>query len=118
MLKERIFNMARLSKTQLHAIRWLNHQSYSNEKIASELGLNIDQVVKALEKYSNASTEPQVPIKTQPVNNIINKTAGKGIGGVTIMTKEASEMSDESYKKNNKTNPAINNSIFRPKKHG
>lgn len=111
--------MARLNKTQLYAIRWLNHEAYSNEKIANELGLNVDQVVKALEKYSNASKEPQVPIKTQPVNNIINKTAGKGIGGVTIMTKEASEMSDESYKKNNQTtNPAINNSIFRPKKHG
>lgn len=110
--------MARLNKTQIYAIRWLNSASYSNEKIASELGLNIDQVSKALEKYSNASTEQQVPIKTQPVNNIINKTAGKGIGGVTIMTKEASEMSDESYKKNTKVNPAINNSIFRPKQNG
>jgi hypothetical protein len=118
MLKERIFNMARLNKTQLYAIRWLNHEDCSNEKIANELGLNIDQVVKALEKNSSTSTDPQVAIKTQPVNNIINKTAGKGIGGVTIMTKEASEMSDGAYKNNNKTNPAINKSIFRPKKNG
>lgn len=109
--------MARLNKAQLYAIRWLNHEAYSNEKIASELGLNIDQVAKALEKYSKASAEPQIPVKTQPVN-IINKTAGKGIGGVTIMTKEASEMSDESYKKHNKANPVINNSIFRPKNNG
>lgn len=109
--------MARLNKAQIYAIRWLNQESYSNEKIATELGLNIDQVTKTLEKYSNASTESSVPIKTQPVN-IINKTAGKGIGGVAIMTKEASEISDEAYKKHKGTNPAINNSIFRPKKNG
>ena len=37
--------MARISKTQTHAICWLNYKNFSNEKIASELGLNIEQAL-------------------------------------------------------------------------
>jgi len=107
--------MARLNKTQIYAISWLNHQGYSNEKIASELGLNTEQVVKALEKATKASSKKSVSVKTQPVN-IINKTAGKGIGGVAIMTKEGSESGDRSYK--NSASNLINKAIFRPKNNG
>lgn len=107
--------MARLNKTQTYAISWLNHQGYTNEKIASELDLNVEQVKKAVEKLTQASSQKTIPVKTQPVN-IINKTAGKGIGGVAIMTKEASEAGDVSYKDNK--NPPINKSIFRPKSNG
>lgn len=107
--------MARLNKTQTYAIRWLNHQGHTTEKIASELGLNTEQVTKALEKSTQASAEKSVPIKTQPVN-IINKTAGKGIGGVSIMTPEASAAGDASYKHSQEL--PINKSIFRPKTNG
>lgn len=108
--------MARLSKTQVYAIRWLNHEELSNEKIADELNINIEQVAKTLEKNSITSKKKSVPTKTSPVN-IINTTAGKGINGVSIMTKEGSETGD-TVKKSSSIQSAIHKSIFRPKKNG
>lgn len=105
--------MARLNKTQIYAIRWLNHQECSNEKIANELGLNIEQISKALEKYTKTSHNNSVETKTSPVN-VINKTSGKGISNVSIMTKEASEAIDQ-MSKNTSKSTLINQSIFRPK---
>lgn len=102
--------MARISKTQTHAICWLNYKNFSNEKIASELGLNIEQVVKTLEKFAGVSEKNSLVTKTQPVN-IISKTSGKGIDGVSIMTKEGSELGDQAKK----TTMGVNKAIFRPK---
>lgn len=108
--------MARLNKTQIYAIRWLNYQDFPDAKIANELGLNIEQVSKTLEKYANTSKEKSVPTKTSPVN-MINTTSGKGTNSVSIMTKEASEAGDK-MKKNNSTLNPIHKSIFRPKNNG
>ncbi len=47
--------MARINKTQTYAIRWLNSQGLTNEKIAEELDLNIEQEQKNIEKYTEAS---------------------------------------------------------------
>lgn len=105
--------MARLNKTQIYAIRWLNSQELSNDKIANELGINIEQVQKTLEKHAKTSNKKSVPTKTAPVN-IINTTAGKGINGVSIMTKEGSETGDKT-KKSASIQNSIHKSIFRPK---
>lgn len=108
--------MARLNKIQIYAIRWLNYQELSNEKIAHELDINIEQVTKTLEKYSKTSVKKTVPTKKSPVN-IINTTAGKGINGVSIMTKEGSETGDN-VKKTKSIQSSIHKSIFRPKNNG
>jgi hypothetical protein len=105
--------MARLNKTQIYAIRWLNYQELTNDKIANELDINIEQVEKTLEKYTKTSTKKTVSTKTTPVN-IINTTAGKGINGVSIMTKEGSETGDKA-KKSASIQSSIHKSIFRPK---
>lgn len=107
--------MSRLTKVEVYAIRWLNSQNFTNEKIASELDLNVEQVKKTVEKYSSTGDQKKVPVKTSPVN-IINTTSGKGIKGVSIMTKEGSEVGDKKHKPI--VNKNLHKSIFRPKKNG
>jgi hypothetical protein len=107
--------MARLNKTQIYAIRWLNSQELSHEKIANELGLNINQITKTLEKNHKTSETKSVPTKSSP-SVIVNTTSGKGIKGVAIMTSEGSEIGDKNKTSTN-YNP-IQKSIFRPKNNG
>lgn len=108
--------MSRLNKTQTYAINWLHTQNKSIEDIANELGLNIEQVTKSLEK---ASINKPVKTGSEPVAHpkpelMINKTAGKGNSGVSIMTREASERNDAARSKTINTNPR-SNAIYRPK---
>lgn len=110
--------MSKLNKTQIYAIRWLANQGTTQESIASELDLNIEQVTKTLEKYgasnkTSAIEEKQSPAKT---SNMITETSVKKTKNVAIMTKEASEQHDAMR---HKTRPINNeNSIFRPKDNG
>jgi hypothetical protein len=88
--------MSRLNKAQTYAINWLHSQNKNVDDIANELGLNIEQVTKSLEK---ASINQPVKTGSEPVAQpkpdlMINKTAGKGNSGVSIMTREASERND------------------------
>lgn len=111
--------MAKLTKAQTYAIRWLNSQGLPNEKIAEDLSLNLEQVQKTLEKYTISSDDPQITTASSPVNNpMITKTSGKGINHVAIMTKEASEQHDSQRGKNVQSQSQISKSIFRPKKNG
>lgn len=108
--------MSRLNKTQNYAINWLHSQNKTVDDIATELGLNIEQVVKSLEK---ASTNKSVKTGSEPVSQkqpdlMINKTAGKGNSGVSIMTKEASERNDSLRVKTSKNN-LREDVIHRPK---
>jgi hypothetical protein len=106
--------MSKLNKLQIYSIRWLSSQNYTNEKIAEELDLNIDQIAKTIEKYSKASENPSIVTKKAPVNNpMITKTSGKGTNSVAIMTPEASSLHDSMRSGTNKT---TDKSIFRPKK--
>ena len=108
--------MSRLSKANLYAINWLCREGKTAEFIAGELNLNIEQVNKAIEK---AQINHQNTVKTgsEPVSSLmINKTAGKGRSGVSIMTKEASEKNDVIK---NKASSVIKRDdvIFRPRKN-
>jgi ribosomal protein L24 len=110
--------MARINKTQTYAIRWLNSQGLTNEKIAEELDLNIEQEQKTIEKFTVASNEQQVTTASSPVNNpMITKTSGKGINNVAIMTKEAAEQHDANRAKFTSSSQT-SKAIFRPKKNG
>jgi hypothetical protein len=108
--------MSKLNKLQIYSIRWLNSQEHTNEKIAEELELNIDQVTKTIEKYTKASENPSIVTKKAPVNNpMITKTSGKGTNSVAIMTPEASSLHDTMRSSANKN---TDRSIFRPKNNG
>jgi hypothetical protein len=111
--------MSKLNKTQIYAIRWLANQGTTQERIAAELDLNIEQVIKTLEKYgssdkSNAIEEKQSPVKQ---SSMITETSGKRTKNVAIMTKEASEQHDAARHKTQTVNNN-ENSIFRPKSNG
>jgi len=110
--------MSRLNKSQIYAINWLNTQNKTVEDIAGELGLNVEQVAKSLEK-SSPNTNNKVKTGSEPIadkkpNLMINKTAGKGNSGVSIMTKEASEKNDAT--RSTVSNPIREDIIYRPKK--
>jgi hypothetical protein len=108
--------MSKVNKIQIYAIRWLNSQNYTNDKIAEELKLNIEQVNQTVEKYSKASDEPSITTKKAPVNNpMITKTSGKGTNNVAIMTQEASSLHDSMRSSSRST---TEKSIFRPKNNG
>lgn len=110
--------MSRLSKANLYAINWLHQEGKSAEFIAGELNLNIEQVNNAIEK-AQINQDNTVKTGSEPVsqpNLMINKTAGKGKSGVSIMTKEASEKHDAMRSKTLKT-PNREDVIFRPRKN-
>lgn len=110
--------MSKLNKTQLYAIRWLSSQGKSNETIAAELEINLEQVTKTIEKYGSAVKESEVPTKHSPakISNMITETSGKKTKNVAIMTREASEQHDAMRHKTQQTNNE--KSIFRPKNNG
>lgn len=115
--------MARLNQTQIYAIRWLESQGQKSDKIAEELSLTENQVIKVLEK--NTSTkQDETAIKTKKSsaasrshNLMIRQTAAKKSNNVSIMTKEASELNDSS-KNQGSPNPKVEKGIFRPKSNG
>lgn len=85
-----------------YAVLWLSHKGIQPEQIAEELGIPLKSIKTNTEKKQSDSRMSKL---------IINETAGKKIGGVAIMTKEASMLSD-----NVSNNKERNNSnIYRPR---
>jgi hypothetical protein len=120
--------MARLNKTQIYAINWLNHIGKDQDTIASELKITTKQVISTIEKnQSSKNTKKSDPIKTASKsaakkivskNLMINQTSAKKSNHVMIMTQEASMMND-TVKKN--VDPQTNRNqkhIFRPNQDG
>lgn len=108
--------MARVTKVQTYAIRWLNHENKKSEDIASELKLTINQVNSVLEKFQTSNTENN-PVKTaqEPVSKV-QKMLSKKINGnktVTIMSQEASIAIQETPPKPNKR-PSQESYIHKP----
>lgn len=116
--------MARLTKSEIYAIRWLSSQGKNIVEISNELKLSEQQVKRTVEKNhvtsktkNNIKTTTEKTNKTNVKDLIITKTASKNINSVAVMTKEASEVSDAHRKSNNNTSisKAFKNSIYRPK---
>lgn len=114
--------MSRLSKTEIYAIQWLDHENFSALEIATELKLNEKQVSKALEKVSSVNKPGKIKTVTEPVvkqqtNLFIMESQNKKNKGVAIMTKEASEKADSERKADsvNTRNRRNENIIFKPK---
>lgn len=115
--------MARLTKAETYAIKWLSSQGKNIDQIAEELKLTEQQVKRTIEKaHASSKTKNNVKTATEKANSkakdlIITKTSGKNINSVAIMTKEASEVSDAHRQSNNNISisRAFKNSIYRPK---
>lgn len=114
--------MARMSKLHQYAIYWLNSQGGTVDTIASELGLEVKQVSKALEKSNDTNSNNDIQTTSGPVTEapkisskdlMIRHTAAKKNNSVAIMTKEASEINDHA-KKTNTLHPNLQKNIFRP----
>lgn len=108
--------MPRLNKTQKYAICWLSSSGKTDTEISDELDIPIKQVKDTIAKNKTNKTN-NIPTNTKPVfkkpgvkDMIITRTAGKKIGGVSIMTKEASEAADALR---HKTSSKMNKNIYR-----
>jgi len=88
--RKRVDIMARVSKAQTYAVRWLNHENKDVDDIASELKLSVKQVTNILEKYG--SSEGSVDTKQEPVSGVRKMLSSQTSAskGVTVMTSEAS----------------------------
>lgn len=118
--------MSKVTNTQTYAICWLNSINKTAIEIADELKLTEKQVLGVLEKNTQSQKESEDVIKTatsstgqkiSPKDLMITHTSAKKTNSVSIMTKEASELSDDLRKKinsNNKTDQQ--RGIFRPNK--
>jgi hypothetical protein len=115
--------MTRTSKYQKYAIYWLFHTGKSAEDISVELNLNIEQVMKTLEKgfVPAKNSEESIQTSSKPVGKkslMINETMGKKNNQVMIMTEQASMEHDSTRSRRNskvKTRYRENKNIFRPK---
>jgi len=100
-----------------YAVLWLFSQGQKAVAISEELGIPKSSVTRIIKLYAKPQTQEK-PTETQTVRRktskdfMINKTSGKGSAGVTIMTKEASEINDAS-KKNNSSRPDTSSYIHK-----
>lgn len=112
----------RLSKSEKYAINWLDGQGKSETEIAQELNVTEKQVTAYLEKSrvtnkkTNIKTGSSAVKKPKHKNLMITNTSAKKDKGVTIMTKEASEVFDDEKKKVKRTSTRNQDAIFRPNK--
>lgn len=110
--------MPRVDKKTKYAVCWLKHIGHHPTEISKELEITLKQVENILEKSINTN-EKNIPTGSEPAvqkqtmkNLMINKTSSKKENSVSIMTPEASQMSD-SLK--SKTYPRkIHEAIYRP----
>lgn len=98
----------KVSKTTLYAIQWLNHTKMSTSNIATELNIQEEVVTSCLSSVVNEDATSRLG------KLIISETAGKRNRGVSIMTKEASFLSDE-VSKQAKNQKKDTSNIFKPR---
>lgn len=106
--------MARISKTQIYAIRWLNSQKKTAEEISEELNISVKQVKKLLEEsFEHKQSSGIENASSLAKSMIVNKTNGKQTNNVTILTKEASSFTDTKLVSPSVNKSKNNNTIFK-----
>lgn len=109
--------MAKLNKSQIYAIQWLNSQGKSIEDISKELSITPKQIGPIIEKQATTGTQVDIPVSTSKVGNypnlMISQTSAKKNKSVAIMTKEASQVHDAARSKL-VSNKKSMKGIFRP----
>jgi len=103
----------RLNKKQKYAINWLVSQKKEVQEIVKELKLQI----KIVENYINKTVTVEKEVTEEPAtikskDLMIRHTGNKNNNTVSIMTKEASELNDETKKKS-RQQAKENKNIFR-----
>jgi hypothetical protein len=90
----------KLNNMQKYAVMWLNSQSLSAENISKETKLPLEQVVDLIQEHngSNIKKESHGPVNSHMKQMMITESTAKR-QKVAIMTKEASQISDEHKKK-------------------
>ena len=96
--------MIKITNVYRYAILWLHSQNWDINTIANELKITNKQIKNVLDKYTIKDNEAKVNTATQPVKSnvkdlMITDSAGSK-HRVTVMTKAASEVGDQSKKSN------------------
>ena len=107
--------MSKLNKIQKYAIQWLHSTGLDTDAIAKELNVSAEQVVSLIPKTQAVTNPTTAPIPSAK-DLMITHTSSKKINSVAIMTKEASQIGDESKKAVPQINIEDRKGIFRPKK--
>lgn len=95
--------MAKLSKSNKYAILWLSSQGYDTTSIEQELKLSVKQIESVInENKQNVNTPTQVQNKT--AKDFMIRHSQNNVNNVSIMTQQASMMSDEARKNHTTTN--------------
>ena len=110
--------MNKLTKKDKYAIQFLHSQGSTDDYIAKDLGLDINQVkrfvknnLKTIADETAVSNESLKVDKTK--NLMIRQTAAKKSNTVSIMTQGASQIGDEFYKTMNSSPKNTDSYIYR-----
>lgn len=101
--------MAKVSKNNIYAIKYLFSQNFTVEQIAAETNLSVDSVQSIIESENLIKINPQPTAK----DLMITKTAVKKNNTVAIMTQEASMMNDHNRAKLSSSQKSPDH-IFKP----
>ena len=104
----------RLNRSQQYAIQWMLSKGDDVTQIVKELKIPKDVVNKFVEKHYQPNEENSVKTTSSKITAkdlMIRQTSAKGNKPVAIMTKEASQTSDEFKKKMPQTSPRHTASI-------
>jgi orotate phosphoribosyltransferase-like protein len=85
--------MAKISKNNVYAIKYLFIQGLNAEQMSDELNLSVENIQSVIESENLKITTPSAK------DLMINKTAVKKTNSVSIMTQEASMMNDHNRSK-------------------
>jgi hypothetical protein len=110
--------MNKLTKKDKYSIRFLHQQGSTEDYIAKDLGLEINQVKRFISKNLKIIDEQSVSdieqTKTDKTKNLmIRQTSAKKTNTVSIMTQGASQVGDEFYKSVNASPKNTDSYIYR-----
>lgn len=110
--------MNKLTKKDKYAIQFLHQQGSTDDYIAKDLGLEINQVKRFISKNlkttnKQSSPEPEKPKTDKTKNLMIRQTSDKKTNTVSIMTQGASQIGDEFYKSVNSSPKNTDSYIYR-----
>lgn len=110
--RDLIMSKVKITKTELqkNACFWMKHTGLNETEISDKLGVDIDTIILWTREYNQKNNTNNSKKKS---SLFINETAGKKNKMVSIMTKEASERSDDN-RKSLPSNQRSQNHIFRP----
>lgn len=110
---------SRLTKTQGYAILWMLEQGKTDTDIMQELKISEASLKRFVEKNKPTNKQADIKTVTSSTQNkakdlMISQTSQKSNSGVSIMTKESSEVADE-YRKKARSEPKdTSDHIFKP----